>query len=125
MIRKIISIKNVGRFENCAWRGGAQFESMGLIYAENGRGKSTFCDVLRSLQTAAATSYWGANASERPATLRLLFLQMAMPKSHSKLVPGTPQNPKSQFSIHASCMKMFMLVTALTTTTRRIYTASS
>jgi wobble nucleotide-excising tRNase len=53
MIRKIISIKNVGRFENCAWRGGAQFESMGLIYAENGRGKSTFCDVLRSLQTGS------------------------------------------------------------------------
>ncbi len=54
MIRKIISIKNVGRFENCAWRGGAQFESMGLIYAENGRGKSTFCDVLRSLQTGSS-----------------------------------------------------------------------
>ena len=53
MIRKIISIKNIGRFENCCWRGGAQFESMALIYAENGRGKSTFCDVLRSFQTGA------------------------------------------------------------------------
>ena len=51
MIRKIISIKNIGRFENCCWRGGAQFESTALIYAENGRGKSTFCDVLRSFQT--------------------------------------------------------------------------
>ncbi len=53
MIRKIISIKNVGRFENCCWRGGAQFESMTLIYGENGRGKSTYCDVLRSFQSGA------------------------------------------------------------------------
>ncbi len=51
MIRKILSIKNVGRFENCAWRGGTQFEKMSLMYAENGRGKSTFCDILRSWQT--------------------------------------------------------------------------
>jgi wobble nucleotide-excising tRNase len=53
MLHKIIKIRNVGRFENCAWRGGAQFESMSLIYGENGRGKSTFCDLLRSLQSGA------------------------------------------------------------------------
>jgi wobble nucleotide-excising tRNase len=53
MLRKIIKIKNVGRFENCLWRGGAQFDSMTLIYGENGRGKSTFCDMLRSLQSGA------------------------------------------------------------------------
>jgi wobble nucleotide-excising tRNase len=53
MLHKIIKIRNVGRFENCTWRGGAQFESMSLIYGENGRGKSTFCDLLRSLQSGA------------------------------------------------------------------------
>ena len=51
MIRKILTIDNIGRFEHCAWRGGLQFESMSIIFAENGRGKSTFCDVLRSYQT--------------------------------------------------------------------------
>jgi wobble nucleotide-excising tRNase len=51
MIRKIIGIKNVGRFEDCRWRCGSQFESLTLIFGENSRGKSTFCDILRSCQT--------------------------------------------------------------------------
>ena len=54
MLRKTLRIKNVGRFEDAAWRGGAMFELMTLIYAENGRGKSTFCDILRSCQTGVA-----------------------------------------------------------------------
>jgi wobble nucleotide-excising tRNase len=53
MLRKILKIKNVGRFEDCKWRCGSQFESMSLIYGENGRGKSTFCDILRSCQTSS------------------------------------------------------------------------
>ena len=53
MLRKILKIKNVGRFEDCKWRCGSQFESMSLIYGENGRGKSTFCDILRSCQLNA------------------------------------------------------------------------
>jgi wobble nucleotide-excising tRNase len=51
MLRKVLAIKNVGRFEDCRWRGGSQFESMVLIFAENARGKSTFSDILRSCQT--------------------------------------------------------------------------
>lgn len=51
MLRKILKIKNVGRFDNSSWRGGTQFEEVALIYGENSRGKSTFCDVLRSLQS--------------------------------------------------------------------------
>lgn len=51
MLRRILRIKNVGRFDNCSWRGGTQFEEMALVYGENSRGKSTFCDILRSLQS--------------------------------------------------------------------------
>lgn len=54
MIHKILVVKNIGRFENCSWRGGSQFDSMTLLYGENGRGKSTICDVLRSFQTGIA-----------------------------------------------------------------------
>jgi wobble nucleotide-excising tRNase len=54
MLRKVLRIKNVGRFEDCKWRCGSQFESMTLIYGENGRGKSTFCDILRSCQMNSA-----------------------------------------------------------------------
>lgn len=59
MIRKLLKIRNVGRFENCAWRGGAQFESITLIYGENSRGKSTFCDILRSLQSGIPDTILG------------------------------------------------------------------
>jgi wobble nucleotide-excising tRNase len=59
MLRKVILIKNVGRFEDCRWRGGGQFESMSLIFAENARGKSTFCDILRSCQNNSPETIFG------------------------------------------------------------------
>ena len=49
-IKKIVSIKNVGRLTNCAARG-EQLQRYNLFFAENGRGKTTLCAVLRSLET--------------------------------------------------------------------------
>jgi wobble nucleotide-excising tRNase len=49
-LKKIISIKNVGRLVNCAQKG-PEFNKYNVIFAENGRGKTTLCAVLRSLQT--------------------------------------------------------------------------
>jgi wobble nucleotide-excising tRNase len=51
MLEKFISIKNVGRFRDCCPRGDVTFRKLTLIFAENGRGKTTLCAVLRSLQT--------------------------------------------------------------------------
>lgn len=51
MLQKIISIKNVGRFHNCAAVGDVTFRRVTLIFAENGRGKTTLCAILRSLFT--------------------------------------------------------------------------
>ena len=51
MIRKFISIKNVGRFENYAVRGNVEFQAFTLVFAENGRGKTTVGDILRSVQS--------------------------------------------------------------------------
>lgn len=48
MLAKILSIENIGRFVNAKWRSGYQFENLTVVYGENGRGKSTFCDLLRS-----------------------------------------------------------------------------
>lgn len=59
MLRKVLSIKNVGRFEDCRWRGGSQFEAMTLIFAENARGKSTFCDILRSCRNNSPDTILG------------------------------------------------------------------
>jgi hypothetical protein len=51
MLQRIISIKNVGRFKNCAAAGDVTFRLFTLIFAENARGKTTLCAILRSLFT--------------------------------------------------------------------------
>jgi len=51
MIQKIISIKNVGRFTDCRAAGDVSFGKCSLVFGENGRGKTTLCAILRSLQT--------------------------------------------------------------------------
>ena len=51
MLQRIISIKNVGRFKSCAAAGDVTFRRYTLVFAENGRGKTTLCAILRSLFT--------------------------------------------------------------------------
>jgi wobble nucleotide-excising tRNase len=50
MIKKIISIKNTGKFRSFTFRGDLQFKKLNLIYAENGRGKTTLSQILRSIK---------------------------------------------------------------------------
>jgi wobble nucleotide-excising tRNase len=49
-IKKVLSVKNVGRLVNCAQKG-PELNRYNLFFAENGRGKTTLCAVLRSLQS--------------------------------------------------------------------------
>ena len=49
-IKKFLSIKNIGRLVNCSQKG-PELNRSNLFFAENGRGKTTLCAVLRSLQT--------------------------------------------------------------------------
>ena len=51
MLRKIISVKNIGRFRNSAAPGNPELARYSLIVGANGFGKSTLCAVLRSLKT--------------------------------------------------------------------------
>lgn len=51
MIEKFISIKNIGRFRDCSVHGDVTFRRLTLLFAENGRGKTTLCAILRSLKT--------------------------------------------------------------------------
>jgi wobble nucleotide-excising tRNase len=51
MIEKFISIKNIGRFRDCSPHGDVTFRRLTLLFAENGRGKTTLCAILRSLRT--------------------------------------------------------------------------
>src|ERR1700693_573516 len=49
MLQRVISIKSIGRFRNCAALGDVTFRRFTLIYGENARGKTTLCAILRSL----------------------------------------------------------------------------
>ena len=49
-LKKIISIKNIGRFQKCFAADDVTFKAGTLVFAENGRGKTTLCAILRSLQ---------------------------------------------------------------------------
>lgn len=51
MLRKFVSIKNVGRFASYGASGDVELKRYNLIFAENGRGKTTLCAILRSLQS--------------------------------------------------------------------------
>ena len=50
-LKKFVSIQNVGRFHNSKAAGDVEFRKFTLIYGENGRGKTTICAILRSLQS--------------------------------------------------------------------------
>lgn len=51
MIERFISIKNVGKFIKYKTVGDVAFRRLTLIYGENGRGKTTLCDIVQSLKT--------------------------------------------------------------------------
>lgn len=51
MLTKIIKIRNVGRLRKVDAAGDVEFRRITLIFAENARGKTTLCDILRSLKT--------------------------------------------------------------------------
>ena len=50
VLKKVISLKNVGRFKSLSARGG-ELRKLTLIYGPNGHGKTTLAGVLRSLAT--------------------------------------------------------------------------
>jgi wobble nucleotide-excising tRNase len=49
-LRQIKHIGSVGRFRACGAEGDVTFKKFTLIFGENGRGKTTLCSILRSLQ---------------------------------------------------------------------------
>jgi wobble nucleotide-excising tRNase len=51
MLRRVISIKNVGKFRNSAATPNPELTKHVLVFAANGYGKTTFCTVIRSVQS--------------------------------------------------------------------------
>ena len=59
MLKKFVTIKNVGRLRNFNAVGDLELKRHSLFYAENGRGKTTLCAILRSLQSGTAAHVTG------------------------------------------------------------------
>ncbi len=51
MVKKIVSIKNVGKFVHCIAQPNTDFRKLTLCFADNAMGKTTLSCVLRSLKT--------------------------------------------------------------------------
>ncbi len=78
-ISKIAHIRGIGRFRNYSPQGDTTFKKFTLIYGENGRGKTTLCAILRSLQTRQSAIIQGR---------RTLGLAAANPYVVITLQPG-------------------------------------
>ena len=50
MIKKVITLRNIGRFKKLDALGDVELKRYTLMVAENGRGKTTLCAILRSLK---------------------------------------------------------------------------
>lgn len=97
MIEKIIRIRNVGRFKDCAPRGDVLFRKMTMIYAENGMGKTTLSSIWRSLATNR-----GYHIEER-ATLG----SPDRPKVELKLASGKATFDNATWNTTISDIKIF------------------
>jgi len=75
MLEKFISIQNVGRFRDYRAAGDVSLGKLTLIYAENGRGKTTLCSILRSLQSGepAFIAERKTLATSDPASINIRF----------------------------------------------------
>ena len=74
MIERVISIMNVGKFVNCKAAGDVTFRKLTLLYGENGRGKTTLCEILRSLATGNGDRIIGRKTlgSDEPPSSQIL-----------------------------------------------------
>ena len=74
MLKKIVSIKNVGRFYSSAASGNPQLRGRTLVLGANGFGKTTLCAILRSLQSGTASEIQGRQTlgAHNPPAVELL-----------------------------------------------------
>ena len=73
-LEKIIDIQKVGCFEKFRVPGSLQFSKVTLVFGENGWGKSTIADILRSLTTDDARILVGRETLASAGEQKVLLL---------------------------------------------------
>jgi wobble nucleotide-excising tRNase len=74
MLKKIVSIQNVGRFKNSGASGETQFKKFTFVHGANGHGKTTLCTILRSVMSGDADYVFGRAmlGAVKPPEIQLL-----------------------------------------------------
>ena len=75
LLRRIISIKNIGRFRNSAATPNPMLAKRTLVFGGNGYGKTTFCTIMRSVQNGDDAIILGRQTlgAAGPPEIDLLF----------------------------------------------------
>ncbi len=90
MIRRINKLKNVGRFAELRSQGGNQheFTKVNVIYAPNACGKTTLCDVFRSLGTGKLDFILGRKRFSSTTAIEIEILLHGSPTSKAVFAPA-------------------------------------
>jgi wobble nucleotide-excising tRNase len=107
-IKKITGIKNVGRFKSARVSGG-NYEPFTLFYAGNGRGKTTLCAILRSLQLGDPKHVLRRKSYKAPADPEITLLHGG---GNARFTQGKwdAAQPDIHILISSSSQKMSMAV---------------
>jgi wobble nucleotide-excising tRNase len=90
MIRRINKLKNVGRFAELRSQGGNQheFTKVNVIYAPNACGKTTLCDVFRSLGTGKLDFILGRKRFSSTTAIEIEILLHGSPTPKAVFAPA-------------------------------------
>lgn len=90
MIRRINKLKNVGRFTDLRSQGGNQheFTKANVIYAPNACGKTTLCDVFRSLGTGKLDFILGRKRFSSTTAIEIEILLHGSPTPKAVFTPA-------------------------------------
>lgn len=90
MIRRINKLRNVGRFTELRSQGGNQheFTKVNVIYAPNACGKTTLCDVFRSLGTGKPDFILGRKRFGSTTAIEIEILLHGSPAARAVFAPA-------------------------------------
>jgi len=72
MLKKIVAIKNVGRFRSSAASGVPEFAKHSFIFGANGHGKTTIFAILRAVKTGEDSHVVGRKTLGVSASIEIL-----------------------------------------------------
>ncbi len=121
MLRKIVAIKNVGRFRNSASGGDTSLARHTVIHGANGYGKTTICTILRALAKADADLVLG-RATLGVTELPDIHLLMESGNARFDGRAWTQAIPTSLSSTASSSARMFIRATSSTPTRNGAFT---